>query len=601
MTFHYVGVEVMNGSVGAQEYLKLLENYNYGREASLGLEIERLAREETEHPAMVWQDQVISYGEFNRRANRYAHFFANLGFNKGDVVALLMNNCPEYLMAVSGLAKLGVITALINTGVRGEVLAQGINLAEPRALIIGSDLVELYQSVAQRLRFRSPGKVFVDGYETEMKLPEPLQGLPGLLKDCSDANPDCSRAAAGEDILVYMYTSGSTGDRKAVPVSHQRWWTVGQQVRCFGYLNEGCIQYMCLPLYYNSGFTVCFAGMVMSGSTMVIKNEFSVTKFWSDIRYYQANYFVGVGEMCRYIYSQEERPDDSDNPLEIIICNGMWGNLIEPFKKRFNISHIIEIYGTTENVGSFVNYEEIPGMCGSLGISGFKQGEVVRCDFNSGELLRDEENRLVRCTPGKIGVLLCEINELNPFYGYVNNPEASEAKIVRNVFRDGDAYLNTFDLVKLHEGNYISFVDRLGDTYRWKAKTVSAHQVADVIVKFFGPIEDATVYGVKIPGHEGRCGMAALRFIDGETMDWKRFLVYINSRMPEHARPIFIRICKQLDHLGSLEEAKQQLKLEAFDITRVKDPIFLLHPQKEAYVPMTEGFYREIMEEKLSF
>ncbi|MGS0765724.1 AMP-binding protein [Syntrophomonas curvata] len=590
-----------NGSVGAQEYLKLLNNCNYGEKISLGLEIERLARERTEHPAILWESQVISYGEFNRRSNKYARLFANLGFNKGDVVALLMNNCPEYLIAVSGLAKLGVITALINTGVRGEVLAQGINLAEPRALIVGSDLVELYQSVAERLRFRSPGIVLVDGYETGMELPEPLQGLPGLLKSCGDANLESDSAVAGKDILVYMYTSGSTGDRKAVPVSHQRWWTVGQQVRYFGYLKEGSIQYMCLPLYYNSGFTVCFAGMVMSGSTMVIKNEFSVKKFWSDIRRYRADYFVGVGEMCRYIYSQEERADDAENPLEVVICNGMWGNLIEPFKKRFHISHVIEIYGTTENVGSFVNHDETPGMCGQLSIAGLKQGEVVRCDFNSGELWRDGENRLVRCTPGIIGVLLCAINDLNPFYGYVNDPENSEAKIVRNAFRDGDAYLNTFDLVELHENDYISFVDRLGDTYRWKAKTVSAHQVADVIMKFFGPIEDATVYGVKIPGHEGRCGMAALSFIEGENMDWKRFLIYINSRMPEHARPIFIRICKQPDYWDSLEQAKQQLKQESFDITQVKEPIFFLHPQKEAYIPMTEKLYKEIMEGKLSF
>lgn len=591
----------MDGSVGANDYLKILENCNQGKEASLGLEIERLAREGSEHPALIWQDQVISYGEFNRRANRYAHYFKELGFKKGDVVALLMNNCPEYLIAVSGLAKLGVITALINTGVRGEVLAQGINLAEPRALIVGSDLVELYQSVAERLRFRSPGIVFVDGYEGAMKLPEPLQGLPGRLKECSDADPDSSSAVTGDDVLVYMYTSGSSGDRKAVPVSHQRWWMVGQQMRCFGYLNADCIQYMCLPLYYNSGFTVCFAGMVMSGSTMVIKNEFSVKKFWPDIRRYRANYFVGVGEMCRYILSQEEQADDRDNPLEVVICNGMWGNLIPPFKERFHVKHVIEIYGTTENVGSFVNYRETPGMCGQLDISGLQQGEVVRCDFNSGELLRDGENHLVRCTPGQIGVLLCAINEPNSFCGYVNDPPASEAKIVQNAFQEDDVYLNTFDLMELHEDNYISFVDRLGDTYRWKAKTVSAHQVADVLLKFFGPIEDATVYGVKIPGHEGRCGMAALRFMEDETMDWKRFLIYINSRMPEHARPIFVRICKQLDDLDSLEQVKQRLRQESFDITRVKDPIFFWHPQKEAYIPLTEGFYKEIMEEKMSF
>lgn len=590
----------MGGALKPEEYFNIINSGEY-KIASLGREVEKQARECPQHPAILWQDAVISYDEYNRRSNRYAHFFQSQGYKKGDVVALLMDNCPEYLMVVTGLAKIGVITALINTGVRGEVLAQGINLVEARSMIIGSNFIELYQTIAERLRFRSPGTVYVDGPQPALELPASLQSLALLLGECSEENPSLTAEIQGEDILVYLYTSGSYGARKAVPVSHQRFWIVGQQLRSFGYLNEDSIQYMCLPLYYNSGFTVCFSGMIITGSTMVLKSEFSATRFWSDIRRYQANYFTGVGEMCRYLYSQEESPDDADNPLEIIICNGIAGGLIEPFKKRFGIKHIIEIYGTTENVGSFFNYEEILGMCGNLSILNQRQGEVVGCDFDSSELLRDESNRLIRCNPGMIGVLLCEINEVNPFYGYVNDPEATEAKIIRNGFQEGDLYLNTFDLVELHENDYISFVDRLGDTYRWKAKTVSAHQVADVLIKFFGPIEDACVYGVKIPGHEGRCGMAALRFMEGETMDWKRFLSYINSRMPEHARPIFIRVCKHLDHIDSLEEIKRQLQQEAFDISRIGDPIFLWHPQKEAYISMTQDIYNDIIAGKLSF
>jgi citronellyl-CoA synthetase len=591
----------MNSSVNSEGYLEVLNSSKYGKNASLGQKVEKQARSRPEHPAFLWQDEVISYEEFNRRANRYANFFDSQGYKKGDVVALLMDNCPEYLMVTTGLAKIGVITALINTGVRGEVLAQGINLAEARSMIIGSNYIELYQTIAQRLRFRSPGTVYVDGSQPALEIPSPLQSLPLLLGACSQDNPPLTSEIQGEDILVYLYTSGSYGARKAVPVSHQRFWMVGQQLRSFGYLNEDSIQYMCLPLYYNSGFTVCFSGMIITGSTMVLKSEFSATRFWSDICRYQANYFTGVGEMCRYLYSQEESPDDANNPLEIMICNGMAGNLIEPFKQRFGIKHIIEIYGTTENVGSFFNYEEISGMCGNLNVLNQRQGEVVRFNFDSSELLRDENNRLIKCNPGMVGVLLCEINEVNPFYGYVNDLEATEAKIIRNAFSEGDAYLNTCDLMELHENEYISFVDRLGDTYRWKAKTVSAHQVADVLFKFFGPVEDASVYGVKIPGHEGRCGMAALRFIEGETMDWKRFLSYINRRMPEHARPIFIRIDKHLNHIDSLEEVKQQLQQEGFDINRIKDPIFFYHPQKEAYLPLTPDIYNDIMAGKISF
>lgn len=591
----------MSGLINPEGCINMIHSDNYGRTVSLGKEVEKQVRNRPGHAAFLWQEQVISYEEFNRQANRYASFFHSQGYKKGDVVALLMDNCPEYLMVVTGLAKIGVITALINTGVRGEVLAQGINMVEARSIIIGNNFIELYQTIAERLRFRSPGIVYVDGPQTAMELPSSLQSLPLWLGDCSEENPSISIEIQGKDILVYLFTSGSYGARKAVPVSHQRFWMVGQQLRSFGYLDEDSIQYMCLPLYYNSGFTVCFSGMITTGSTMVVKPEFSATRFWSDIRHYQANYFIGVGEMFRYLYTQEERGDDADNPLEIVICNGMWGNLVKPFKQRFGIKHMIEIYGTTENVGSFFNYEEIPGMCGNLSILNQRQGEVVRFNFDSSKLLLDENDHLIKCNPGMVGVLLCEINDINAFYGYVNDLEATEAKIIRNAFREGDAYLNTYDLMELHENDYISFVDRLGDTYRWKAKTVSAEQVADVILKFFGPIEDATVYGVKIPGHEGRCGMAALTFMEDETMDWKRFLSYLNRRMPEHARPIFIRIYKHLDDIYNLEEVKQQLQHEGFDISRVKDPIVYYHPQKEAYLPMTVDVYNDIMEGKLSF
>lgn len=591
----------MAGIINPQGYLEFIERYKNGEKVSLGLEVEKQAREQPQHPSIIWQDHLITYQEFNCRANRYAHFFQAMGFKKGDVVALLMENCPEYLITVTGLAKLGIISALINTEVRGEVLAQGINLAEPRALIVGRSLVNLYRSVAERLRFRFPGTVYVDGPRDNTEIPASLQSLNLLIQEYSNENPSSSLEVNNEDILAYLYTSGSYGTRKAVPLSHQRWCMAGQQMKKFGHLDADCIQYMCLPLYFNSGFTVCFSGMIISGSTMVMKREFSVRKFWSDIRHHQVNYFVGVGEMCRYLYSQEEQPDDSDNPLEIVICNGMWEDLVKSFQKRFNIGHMIEIYGTTENVGSFFNYEEIPGSCGQLSIAGLEQGEVVRCDFNSGQLLRDENNWLIKCSPGQIGVLLCVINELNPFYGYVNDPEATAAKVIRNAFRPGDAYLNTCDLVELKDNNYISFIDRLGDTYRWKAKTVSAHQVADVLGKFFGPIDEAIVYGVKIPGHEGRCGMAALRFIEGENMDWKRFLTYIDSRMPEHARPIFIRICKQLNHMDTLEQKKRLLREESFDPTRVKDPIYVLHPERNAYIPLTMDIYKDIMSGKLGF
>lgn len=266
---------------------------------------------------------------------------------------------------------------------------------------------------------------------------------------------------------------------------------------------------------------------------------------------------------------------------------------MEPFKQRFGLEHIVEIYGSAEGVGSYLNFEEIPGMCGNLNVNELRQGEVVKYDQESDELIRDQNGRLMRCEPGEIGVLLSEINELHVFTGYLNDPVATEAKVIRNAFQDGDQYLNTEDLVQLHENDYISFVDRMGDTYRWCGITVSANRVADVIIKFYGAIEDVLVYGVQIPGIEGRCGMAALKLLDDEKLDWKGFVRHINRRMPPHARPIFLRITDEPD-LTNIS-LKKRFRREGYDPAIIKDPIYFYDENKEAYIKLTDELYRDII------
>jgi citronellyl-CoA synthetase len=356
---------------------------------------------------------------------------------------------------------------------------------------------------------------------------------------------------------------------------------------------------MCLPLFYNSAFNVCFSSMIISGSTMVLKREFSVHIFWDDIRKYKVNYFISVGEMARYIFSQPARPDDAENPLENMICNGMWGKLIEPFRKRFGLKHIFEHYGSTEGVGTYINHEEVLNMCGSLVLAGLRQGEVVKCDHNTNEMIYDENGRAIKCAPGEDGILIGEINELNVFMGYLNEPEASAARLLKNVFRKGDQYFDSGDLVKLYEDEYISFVDRLGDTYRWKGRTVSANQVADVINKFFGAIEDCTVYGVRVPGIEGRCGMAAVKLMEDEQLDWKKLIAHINNRMPPHARPIFIRIYQELDTSINFKQLNKHLQEDGFDPGRISDPLYFLDPLQDQYVPLTPAIYQSLLDEKI--
>ncbi len=567
---------------------------------SLGSEIERQAATRPNHPMLIFEERTISYGEFNRQANQYAHYFAAQGFKKGEVVALLMENRPEFLMAATGLSKLGIIVSLINNGVRKEVLAHALSICDARALILGHELLSAYQEIANQVKLLDPATVYVETEGLELSLPGNLVHLNPLLASAGDANPTTTNLITSDDIIVYIYTSGTTGFPKATAVAQRRWLVLANLFGLYGSMTPETVQYMVLPLYHNSGFDIGFSCLVVSGSTMLLRRKFSARAFWDEVRKYNISMFIYVGELCRYIYNQPERPDDGDNPLHMVAGNGMRGDLMVPFKKRFNVEILYEIYGATEGVGSFLNMEQIPGMCGSLNLAGMRQGEVVRYDFIEDHIETDANGWAVKCQPGETGLLLCEINELNQFAGYVNNPTATQEKIRHNVFQEGDKYFDSGDLVMMHENDYISFVDRLGDTYRWKSENVSTNQVSDVVDKF-GQMEDANVYGVQVPGMEGRCGMVAIKLLEGQTIDWDKFTAYINEKLPPFARPYFVRLRDEIDATNSFKQLKQQLQKEGFNPDAVKDPLYFLDPRLDKYIPLTPEIYQDIVDHKIRF
>jgi citronellyl-CoA synthetase len=567
---------------------------------SLGSEIERQALTQPQHPILIFEDRTITYDVFNRRANCYANYFASQGYKKGDVVALLMENRPEFLIVATGLSKLGVIVSLINNGVRKEVLSHALSICDARALILGHELLEAYQEIANQVKMLDPATIYLEDEGRQLTPPVGMLNINELLADADDSNPPTTGQVVSDDVIVYIYTSGTTGFPKATAVTQKRWLVLANLFGLYGSMSPEITQYMVLPLYHNSGFDIGFSSLVVSGGTMVLRRKFSARAFWDDVRKYNISMFIYVGELCRYIYNQPPRPDDADNPLRMVAGNGMRGDLMVPFRERFNIEILYEIYGATEGVGSFLNMEQIPGMCGNLNLAGMRQGEIVRYDFLDDHIETDESGWAVKCQPGETGLLLCEINELNRFAGYVNNPQATEEKIRRNVFREGDEYFDSGDLVMLHENDYFSFVDRLGDTFRWKSENVSTNQVSDVVNKF-GHMEDANVYGVQVPGMEGRCGMVAIKLLEGESIDWEAFSAYINEKLPPYARPYFVRLRDKIDATNSFKQVKQQLQKEGFNPTLVKDPLYFLDPHTDQYVPLTEEIYRDILDQKVRF
>jgi len=575
------------------DYLEQIkENYNQ----SLGLRIEELAVLRPSQAAVVCQEETLTYEELNHRANRYAAYFNTAGYSRGDVVALMMDNSASMIAAVIGLSKLGIISALLNTTLRAEGLARDINLCDARAILIGSQFIEPLEKAKDFIRLRDPGEMLVYRLDSEnMELPAEMKNIKEALPQHVD-NPTSTSSIKYFEILAYLFTAGSGGHRKTVPMTHIRWLVAGKAIEAFTDLNENRTQYMCLPLYMSSGFNACFAGTVAAGSTLVVAQKFSASNFWNEIIRSEADYFFGVGEMFRYLYNQERSEEEKSHSLEIIISNGMAEHLMEPFKKRFRVPHILETYNTTENIGTFINTEEIPGMCGNLELAGIRQGELVLYDIMNDKIITDQEGRAMKCARDDVGLLLCAIYDYNDFAGYINDPGEREAVILRDVFTPGDKYFNTNDLMQLHDQDYISFVQRLGGVYRWKGRTISAYKVSDVIKKFFGAIDDAYVFSEPIPGFEGACGMAVITLIEGEKLNWKKFNNYIKRRLPVHERPLFLRISKEefLD-----EELKQQYREEGANPRNIAgdspDELYVYDVIQEQYIELTEEIYEQIV------
>ncbi len=568
---------------------------------SVGSVLEEQAARYPDKPLVLFEDRVITYREFNEAANTYANLFQNRGFIKGDTVALLMDNRPEYLIVHAGLAKIGVVPALVNNNIRGKVLAHALNIADARAIILGHEYIKEYQKIAKEVKLQKPGSVFLEREGKSMPIPKGMEDLTELLRSSLTENPVIKTPIKSKDTLEYIYTSGTTGMPKATVLKHQKWLQLGYGAGGYSLkATSDDVQYCCLPLYHNSGINIAWPTTLMWGGTFAMRKKFSATQFWDDIRKYNATLFIYIGELCRYLNNQPPKPDDADNPLKYILGNGMRGDYWMEFKNRFGIERIIEVYGATEGVGALSNIKGVPGMIGRLVAAGVRMGEVARYDRETGEFIRNAKGFVEKCEPGETGMFLAAINNTNPFAGYKNNRKATSDKIIDNVFRQGDRYFISGDLFQLHEKSYVSFVDRLGDTYKWKGEVVSTNEVADILNRF-GGIEDSNVYGVEVKNTEGRAGMVALTMLPKAKMDWKSFSRYVVENLPVYARPYFVRIRKEKDATSSFKQLKTALQNEGFDPEKIRDQMYFLDPKKNAYVKMTKNLFKDIQGGKIRF
>lgn len=553
--------------------------------------IEERALSERDKPFLIYEDQPLSYEAFNAAANRVARWAFSKGIEKGHVVTLMMENRPEFLIAWAGLAKLGATTALINTNLKGHALHFALSTSGGTFLIAGAESLEALLA----LRELEPPltwdtHIWSDPLTPQTReLPKGFSDLDSELGRHPTANLDRgirSGLLAGKD-LFYIYTSGTTGFPKATHFSHTRFFASGDVLATLSRYGSRDVIYNALPLYHGAGGAMVPSIVLQRGCTMVLKRKFSASQFWDDCRKYRVTGFQYVGEFCRYLYNQPEQDNDRENSVRCIHGAGLRPEVWEPFVKRFGISRVLEGYGSTEGNTALMNLDNKPGAVGRIPFKKFHNGRLIRFDVETNDHVRDEVGRYVECGADEIGEFIGQIREstdsgYDTFIGYTDKKE-TEKKILHDVFEKGDSWFKTGDLFTRDADYFFYFIDRVGDTYRWKSENVSTQEVAELLSIYPG-IDFVNVYGVEVPGEEGRAGMAALVLSPGADFDGTEFYHFILNQLPEYAAPYFVRLCPEADVTGTFKLRKVDLQREGYDIDVVRDPIYMRKDQKKAYV-----------------
>jgi fatty-acyl-CoA synthase len=550
------------------------------------------ARRQPDRVALVTDDASLDYDGLSKRINRYARWARSVGVAKGDTVCLIMPNGIDYVAAWLGISRVGGVVALINTRLVGQSLAHCVDVAKPSHIIVGHELAETLQSATPHLK--TDAKIWTHGdARSERAIDVALAAL-----DDGALSPDEHGEVTIDDRALLIYTSGTTGLPKAASISHRRilnwgFWFAG--------LTGATLQdrlYDCLPLFHSVGGIVAPCSMLAAGGSVVIAEKFSASNFWPDIVRHDCTLFQYIGELCRYLLKAPPSEYENRHRLRLVCGNGLRGDIWEDFQGRFAIPRILEFYAATEGNFSLFNVEGQPGAIGRIPpllAHRFPAG-LVKLDPDTGAPLRNDEGFCIACARGEAGEAIGRIGKADEgggrFEGYTDAGE-TEKKILRDVFAKGDAWFRTGDLMRLDDKGFFHFVDRIGDTFRWKGENVATSEVNDAVRDFTGVV-DATTYGVSVPGADGRAGMSAI--VVNEGFDIAALSAHLAQRLPAYARPVFIRISRELDATETFKQKKGELAREGFDPSAIAEPLFMLDPGSGAYVALGFDTYAQIAE-----
>ncbi|MBM7366815.1 long-chain-acyl-CoA synthetase [Gordonia hydrophobica] len=539
---------------------------------TIGQIFAKRAADHPDRPFIRWNGESMTYGEVNRQVNRYAAVLADRGVGTGDVVGILAKNSPTDLMVILAALKLGAVAGMLNYNQRGEVIDHSMTLLGGKVLVYDPDCAEAYESISAD---RLPAHVL-----DFAALDEAAAGKPEI-------DPAVTKHLPASTTAFYIFTSGTTGLPKASVMSHNRWLANydgigGLAVR----LRASDTMYVPLPLYHNNALSVSLGAVLAAGACIAISKQFSASRFWDEIILNRATAFCYIGELCRYLLAQPVKPTDRTHSVRLMVGNGLRPEIWDEFTERFGVDRVMEFYSASELNIAFVNAFDVKRTAGFCPLP-FR---VV--EYNEdGTAKRDARGRLRKVRKGEPGLLIAQISDRVPVDGYTDDSD-TEKKIIRDAFKEGDSYFNSGDLVRELGFSHIAFVDRLGDTFRWKGENVATTEVEGSFDSI-DAVEQAVAYGVEVPGCDGRAGMVAVQLRDGESVEPKELADRLYRTLPAYAVPLFVRFVPEIETTSTFKNRKVELRKEGYAEIG-DDTVWVLSGRTDGYVPYYDDYPADV-------
>ena len=570
--------------------------------ASLAHSFEKSVAKYANKNFLIFEEDQLSYDEANKSANVLANFLSSEGVQHQDRVVLFMQNRTDYVISLLALNKIGAIGVLINNSLTGAPLIHCINSSDSKKCIVGEELTHELSDVLNDINIKDKNDIYWVEDSKAIQTPDWATNLISSLDYSKNENLVETDNVTAKDTAFYIFTSGTTGVPKAAIFPNAKIVAASFNISNTGYrMTHEDRLYNCLPLYHSTGLMLGLAAVIHSGASVFVRRKFSASMFWKEAQRYQTTTFIYVGELCRYLSFQEPCEDEKNNPIRAMVGNGLRPDLWDCFRDRFGVERICEIYGASEGACMFMNglnKDKTIGMTNATVV-------LLKYDVASDELIKNDDGLCIEAEDEMPGLLAVKISPDSPYNGYTDKKE-SEKKILRNVLEEGDAWFNSGDLIKTMDVGFsvgqkhYQFVDRIGDTFRWKSENVSTNEVAEIINQY-SQVNMANVYGVQIPNAEGRAGMVAFN-CDLNEFNWDNFAEYMSDALPSYARPVFVRIIKELETTGTFKLKKNELRDEAYHLDKVSnDKVFIKKPGTNSYVELDNETYQDIANGSVPF